>query len=140
MPVRGPDGQTPLTGTRPDRVVAGSGHFAGHARQGLPGRGSTTAEPGEGCGQEVQAHGRIPCMQYTLRNVPPELARMLKARARQLGKSVNSVALEALSRSMGQPLRLRSLRGMPGGWSKKEAADLDRFLAEHRRIDEELWK
>jgi len=79
-------------------------------------------------------------MQYTLRNVPPELARMLKARARQLGKSVNSVALEALSRSMGQPLRLRSLRGMPGGWSKKEAADLDRFLAEHRRIDEELWK
>jgi len=102
--------------------------------------GSTTAKPGEGCWQEVQARGSIACMQYTLRNVPPELDRMLKARARQLGKSVNQVAVEALARSMGQPVRVRSLRGMPGGWSKKEAAEFDRFLAEHRRIDEELWK
>lgn len=79
-------------------------------------------------------------MQYTLRNVPPELDRALKARAKQVGKSVNQVAVDALARSMGQPVRARSLRGMPGAWTKKDAADLDRFISEHRRIDEELWK
>jgi hypothetical protein len=79
-------------------------------------------------------------MQYTLRNVPPELDRALKARAKQLGKSVNQIAVEALAQSVGHPMRVRSLRGMPGAWTKKEAADFDRFLSEHRRIDEELWK
>jgi plasmid stability protein len=79
-------------------------------------------------------------MQYTIRNIPPELDRALKARAKKLGKSVNQVALEALARAVDQPSRRRSLRGMAGAWSKREAAELDRFLEEHRRIDEELWK
>jgi hypothetical protein len=79
-------------------------------------------------------------MQYTLRNVPPELDRALKARAKQLGKSVNQFAVEALARSVGQPIRVRTLRRMPGKWSKKEAAEFDAFLSEHRAIDEELWK
>ncbi len=79
-------------------------------------------------------------MQYTLRNVPPELDRALKARAKQLGKSVNQLAVEVLARSVGQSVRSRNLRGMPGGWTKKEADELDRFLCEQRRIDEELWK
>ena len=79
-------------------------------------------------------------MQYTIRNVPPELDRALKSRAAREGKSVNVVALEALARSVEQPVRRRSLRDMPGAWSKREAAAFDRFLAEHREIDEELWK
>ena len=29
---------------------------------------------------------------------------------------------------------------MPGAWSAKEAAEFDRFLEEHRAIDEEQWK
>jgi hypothetical protein len=79
-------------------------------------------------------------MQYTIRNIPPALDRALKARAKQLGKSVNQVTLEALSQSLGQPVRRRNLRGMPGAWSKNEARDFDRFLKEHRAIDAELWK
>ncbi len=79
-------------------------------------------------------------MQYTIRNIPPELDRAMKARAKKLGKSVNQVALELLSEGCGQAVRHRSLRRMPGAWSPKEAADFDRFLAEHRQIDEELWK
>jgi plasmid stability protein len=79
-------------------------------------------------------------MQYTIRNIPPELDRALKDRAKQLGKSVNQVALEALARSIGQQVKRRSLREMPGAWSKREAAELDRFLQVHRTIDEELWK
>ena len=79
-------------------------------------------------------------MQYTIRNIPPELDRAIKARAKQLGKSVNQVALELLAQASGQPTRHRSLRRMPGAWSAKEAAEFDRFLEEHRGIDEEQWK
>ncbi len=79
-------------------------------------------------------------MQYTLRNVPPDLDRALKARAKQLGKSVNQLALETLAESLGQRVRRRSFREMPGAWSKQEAARFDKFLEEHRAIDDELWK
>ena len=79
-------------------------------------------------------------MQYTIRNVPPELDRAIKARAKQLGRSVNQVALELLAQAFGKPLRHRNLRRMPGAWSAKEAEEFDRFLEEHRQIDEEQWK
>jgi len=79
-------------------------------------------------------------MQYTLRNIPPDLDRALKARAKQLGKSVNQYAVEALARSVGQVVRVRNLRDMPGKWTKKDAAEFDAFLTDHRRIDDELWK
>lgn len=79
-------------------------------------------------------------MQYTIRNVSEELDRALKARAKKFGKSVNQVALEALAQSVDQPVRRRSLRGMPGAWTRHEAARFDEFLVEHRSLDEELWK
>ena len=79
-------------------------------------------------------------MQYTIRNIPPELDRAIKARAKQLGKSVNQVALELLAGSLGQPVRRRQLRNMPGAWSRREAARFDAFLEEQREIDEELWE
>jgi len=88
----------------------------------------------------MHAFDSMLCMQYTIRNIPPELDRIIKARAKKLGKSVNQVALELLAQGTGQAVRYRSLRDMPGAWSEREAAQLDRFLQEHRRIDPELWK
>jgi hypothetical protein len=79
-------------------------------------------------------------MQYTIRNIPPELDRALKTRAKRLGRSVNQVALEALANVVGRSVRRRNLRGMPGAWSRAEAARFDRFLAENRTIEKELWK
>lgn len=79
-------------------------------------------------------------MQYTIRNISPALDRALKTRAKQLAKSVNQLALEALERSVGQPIRYRNLRKMPGAWSSQEAKRFDQFLAQHRQIDDELWK
>jgi plasmid stability protein len=79
-------------------------------------------------------------MQYTLRNVPKELDRALKARAKLLGKSVNQVTLEALAQGMQQTLRRRNLRTMPGSWSKSEAEAFEEALASQRSIDQELWK
>jgi plasmid stability protein len=88
----------------------------------------------------MQASDIISCMQYTIRNIPPELDRALKARARRSGKSVNQVAIEALCESVGQSVPRRQLRNMPGAWSGEEAADFDRFLEQHRQVDPELWK
>jgi plasmid stability protein len=79
-------------------------------------------------------------MQYTIRSIPEDLDRALKARARRQGKSVNQVVVEMLAQGLGQIPRRRSLRDMPGAWSKKEAEELDRFLEEHRRVDDELWE
>lgn len=90
--------------------------------------------------QNVHAHAIMLCMQYTIRNIPPELDRALKALARKAGKSVNQIALEALANSVGRPVARRSLRNMPGAWSKQEAEQLDEWLQSHRTIDEELWR
>jgi len=40
-------------------------------------------------------------MQYTLRNIPKSLDRLLRQRAKSDGKSLNAIALEALSRGLG---------------------------------------
>ena len=88
----------------------------------------------------VHARGIVPCMQYTIRNIPLRLDQALKARAKKLGKSVNQIALEALAQSVEQPVQRRNLHDMPGAWSKDEAARFDRFLDEHREIDPDLWK
>lgn len=39
--------------------------------------------------------------QYTIRSVPPKLDETLRQRARQSGKSLNEVSIEALSRGVG---------------------------------------
>lgn len=41
-------------------------------------------------------------IQYTIRNIPPEVDRTLRARARKSGKSFNSVVVESLARSTPQ--------------------------------------
>ena len=78
--------------------------------------------------------------QYTIRNIPLDLDKAIKARAKRLNKSVNQVALEALANVVDRAVKKRSLRDMPGAWSKSEAERFDRFLREQRSIDEELWK
>jgi hypothetical protein len=79
-------------------------------------------------------------MQYTVRSIPPDVDRAIKARARQLGKSVNQVVIEAMAQSLGLPVRRRNLRNMAGEWSREEARAFDNFLSSVRQVDEELWK
>jgi hypothetical protein len=43
---------------------------------------------------------------------------------------VNQLAVEVLARSVGQPVQRRNLRGIPGRWTKKDAADFDGFMSE----------
>ena len=78
--------------------------------------------------------------QYTLRNVPVELDRALRRRARDTGRSLNRVAVEALAAGAGEVLVHHDLDFMIGSLSKREADNIDREIASQRRIDPDLWR
>jgi hypothetical protein len=80
-------------------------------------------------------------MQYTIRNVPASLDEALRRVARERGKSLNEVAIEALARGAGitqDRRRQRDLADITGTWRKDSA--FDRALAAQDTIDEEMWK
>lgn len=81
------------------------------------------------------------CMQYTLRKVPQTVDAALRRRAREQGKSLNEVTLEALARGAGlgeSRGRQRDLGDIVGTWRNDRA--FDRALAAQDAIDEDLWK
>ena len=81
------------------------------------------------------------CMQYTIRNVPETLDKALRRLARDRGKSLNEVAIEALARGsgvIGKPDRQRDLADIAGTWRKDPA--FDSALDAQDTIDEEMWR
>jgi hypothetical protein len=81
------------------------------------------------------------CMQYTIRNVPDTLDEALRRVARERGKSLNEVAIEALARGAGvtgERVRQRDLTGIVGTWREDPA--FDSALAAQDTIDEEMWR
>lgn len=80
-------------------------------------------------------------MQYTLRNIPPHLDAALRRAAREQDKSLNEVAIEALSRALGlagEPIKHRDLSDLAGTWTPDPS--MEEALAEQRRVDPELWR
>jgi len=78
-------------------------------------------------------------MQYTIRNVPESLDEALRRVARERGKSLNEVAIEALARGTGitqDRSRQRDLRDIAGTWRKDTA--FEEALAAQDTIDEEM--
>lgn len=58
-------------------------------------------------------------MQYTLGEIPPTVDTELRRRAKVEGKSLNTMAIEALTRGAGlseTPLRQRDLGDIAGTW------------------------
>lgn len=79
-------------------------------------------------------------MQYTLRNVPRHVDRALRETAREQHKSLNQVAIEVLARGLGlagEPVKQRDLSDVAGSWVHDP--EIEKALAEQRRIDPELW-
>ncbi len=79
--------------------------------------------------------------QLTLRGIPADLFRQLKAEARRLGISINRVILarilpHAAKRREGAAAGLLS---MGRTWDKARTDDFEKQLEGHRRIDPELW-
>ncbi len=80
-------------------------------------------------------------MQYTLRGVPPHLDEAIRARARVSGKSLNDVALAALTDGAGigdRPVVRRDLSDVAGSW--KRDPDAERALAAQDEVDETEWR
>jgi hypothetical protein len=83
----------------------------------------------------------IPCMQYTIRDIPPHLDVELRERARRENKSLNQVAIEALAHGLdvaGVKRKRRSLDDIAGTWKKDPA--VEKAIAAARRLDPKLWR
>ena len=80
-------------------------------------------------------------MQYTLRNIPNYLDAALRGSAREQGKSLNEVAVEALTRGAGlaeTPQRQRDLQDIARSWHKDPA--FDAAIAAQDTVDQEMWR
>lgn len=80
-------------------------------------------------------------MQYTIRNLPARLDEAIRKRAKEEGKSLNAVAVEALMAAFGlrgsiEPVR--DLSDLAGSWV--EDAAVDDALRAQRDIDDEMWR
>lgn len=77
--------------------------------------------------------------QYTIRSVPASVDAVLREKARRQHKSLNQVALEALSGGAGVQAEERydDLDGFFGSWIADKT--VDQALADQRRIDEGIW-
>ena len=81
------------------------------------------------------------CMQYTIRKISNSLDAVLRRWAREQGKSLNEVAIEAMARGAGltgRSVRQRDLHDIAGTWREDRA--FDRARAAHEAIEAELWR
>lgn len=80
-------------------------------------------------------------MQYTIRNIPDFLDAALRRSARERGRSLNEIAIEALARGAGLAelrYRRRDLSDIAGSWREDPA--FDRAQADQDIVDPELWR
>lgn len=80
-------------------------------------------------------------MQYTLRKIPRDLDQALRRKAKKEGRSLNEVAIEALSRGAGingPIVKNHDLDFAIGTWVQDP--QFDKAIEEQRRIDPDLWK
>ncbi len=80
-------------------------------------------------------------MQYTLRKVPREVDAALRRKAKRERRSLNDVALEALSRGARieqKPTEYHDLDFAIGTWV--EDAEFDKIIQEQDQVDPDMWK
>ncbi len=79
--------------------------------------------------------------QYTIRNVPPSVDRVLRRRAAERGTSLNGLVLDVLAREAGiggQARVYEDLDAFAGTWVHDPA--VDDALRDVRRVDERDWR
>lgn len=79
--------------------------------------------------------------QYTLRGVPDRLDQCLRETAGRYGSSLNTVALQALSRGLGieaEAPEYHDLDDLIGTWVQDDA--FDKALLAMDQVDPGLWK
>jgi len=79
-------------------------------------------------------------IQYTVRNVPERVDDRLREASVQYGTSINTVALDALSRGLGMEADTavhHDLDDLIGTWVRDKACE--KVLEEMDQVDAELW-
>jgi len=81
----------------------------------------------------------------TVRNLPPEVARAVKEKARKERLSLNKAILRLLEEAAGvgkgkRKVVYHDLDRFFGTWTREEADAFDEAMREHRQIDPEMWK
>ncbi len=82
----------------------------------------------------------------TLRNLPPELARVIRKKADEKGVSINKAVITLLEEGTGIKKRKgekflhHDLDALAGSWTEEEAREFNKALAAQRTIDLDLWR
>jgi len=85
-------------------------------------------------------------MTITLRNLPRQVEKAIREKAKEEGLSLNRTVANLLAEATGQGTtkrkrtRYRDLDKFAGLWSKKEADEFDAYLKKMRQVDPEDWK
>lgn len=78
--------------------------------------------------------------QYTIRGIPANIDKALRKRMKEEGKSLNTVALEALASGSDVRQPHRDLSYLIGSLSEKEAEALSAEIEAQKTIDPDLWR
>ena len=81
----------------------------------------------------------------TLRNIPPELQKAIREKARRKRISANRAVLELLQERVGGTGGTRKtvhtdLDDLAGSWTTAEAKAFEKALRLQRRVDDDLWR
>ena len=77
-------------------------------------------------------------VQYTVRGVPQEVDRALRAKAAQLKISLNQVVVNELTRATVGQVRKADFSALVGQWTPDP--EFDDIIAAQRQIDWDKWK
>lgn len=81
--------------------------------------------------------------QMTLRQVPDEVRKGLRARALKTGRSLNRAAIDLLEEALGiqsKATKKRDLSHLAGQWDRDECQTFERNTRVFERIDAEVWR
>ena len=81
----------------------------------------------------------------TLRNLSPEVLKIIRRRAMEGKTSINKVVAGVLEEGLGLTGRRRNvvhhdLDHVIGSWTRQQADQFERTLTAQRQIDRDLWK
>ena len=85
----------------------------------------------------------MPTIQYTIRNIPPAVDKVIRKRAKQTGKSFNQTLVDLLSlQTFGttKPKLDENFDWLFGAGKDSLDESFDDAIAELSQVDEELWQ
>ena len=80
--------------------------------------------------------------QFSLRKVPPEVERRIRAVAHENNESLNVTINRILAQSLGvaqDGTRKRDLSDLAGTWTEHEAEEFERAIEQFAEIDAKIW-